>query len=848
MNHFAKITMVLLFFAGALFAKNIDLFFNNNGAPCISKRSSILDRSCFDKSGKSRPSKLSQVRLRVIDAPEMPSAFFGIYLERPFFIIDGIHLSTDEDRTLSQLQAETEEFGIPEILKSLGYTPVLVQFSQTVTRSLQRNSETFTALLEFLDDNKLIPFPGKLQDGYVILGISQGGIIGRYGAYLYDKQRTSDNTPVRFFASLDSPHQGAVMPRGLVATIDFWANKAENASAEAFYDLISAPGARDLLIYDTQAGNGTYAPKTGADRFLFGDYRRAAEYKGFPAVLIAQGQLKGKDPDHKNTYFKLERKTSTTGKVMGRGSSSMFYSAAESGQYAHNRVYEFNKDIPDVSSKGKTSYDFVQGSTYPFAKTLYSSLRKGMKDAMPDVWVKVVQASSIPYVDKVPLVKEIPLTTIPMVSSWESDDLSQESSTFIPTVSAMDLKCGGNLAIRKECSHSQTASGISFENPGSASTAKAIYAVDPTHPRYKESVSGRHIESPVKGNGVIDKNVLAGMRTDVWRVLCEVAKADYNPATSQFRNPKLGGFFSPKTSCMDQSKMPSVIKNGGVLQSKSFAYVRYDYSSATERSPQASFLLPAGWKKVMTADNGLDVPAGSIFEAEVRVVNPRSNWMKAELLLTQRKDGGHQVQFAEQNVPQDGFFHTIRWQMPSTAGALKNFRWFRLVLNSNGGLVTLRNPRLVINANNLEEVPAAIPSAKIYPNTSYKVVPWSDTVVVKDYSDGLGSGISMDFKSSLDGAHFDLKKNYSMDAYKNLNVVYWPGTCQNTSIFFDAKSKKNVNIGNGSLQNGFVVKKLPLADLVNTDITPKGSLSASRLGLQAMRAKEKCIVRSVTLE
>ena len=135
-----------------------------------------------------------------------------------------------------------------------------------------------------------------------------------------------------------------------------------------------------------------------------------------------------------------------------------------------------------------------------------------------------------------------------------------------------------------------------------------------------------------------------------------------------------------------------------------------------------------------------------------------------------------------------------------------------------------------------------------YPNTSYKAVPWSDTVTVKDYSDGLGSGISFEFKSNLDGVHFDLKKNYSMDAYKNLNVVYWPGTCLNTSIFFDAKSRKNVDIGNGSLQNGFVSKKLPLSDLINTDITPKGSLSASRLGLQAMKAGEKCIVRSITLE
>jgi hypothetical protein len=250
----------------------------------------------------------------------------------------------------------------------------------------------------------------------------------------------------------------------------------------------------------------------------------------------------------------------------------------------------------------------------------------------------------------------------------------------------------------------------------------------------------------------------------------------------------------------------------------------------------------------MTVDNGLDVPASSIFEVEIKVQNPKSNWMKAELLLTSRKDGGSQVQFVELNVPQDGLFHIVRWQMPATEGALKSFRWFRLVLNSNGGLVSLRNPRLVINANNLEEVPAAIPSAKIYPNTSYKVVPWSDTVIVKDYSDGLGSGISIDFKSNLDGVHFDLKKSYSMDAYKNLNVAYWPGTCQSTSIFFDAKSKKNVNMGNGSLQNGFVVKKLPLSDLVNTDITPKGSLSASRLGLQAMKSGEKCIVRSITLE
>lgn len=837
MNCLKVVLMAMPLLVGTLCAKSVDLFYSDMGnRSCLSKKA-LQSKDCYDRRGASIPSKLSEVRLRFIDPPEQASSTFGFYLERPFFIIDGIHLSTEEKRTLSQLHRETDKFGIPEMLKSLGYTPVLVQFSQTVVTSLQQNSQYLSNLLDFLGNNAIVPFPNKKQDGYVILGISQGGIIGRYGAYLYDTRRDRvEDAPVRFFASLDSPHQGAVMPRGLVASIDFWANEAEVGAAEAFYDLISSPGARDLLIYDTENGNTTYRAKTGADRFLFGDYRKAAEYKGFPVVLVAQGQLKGKDPSHKNKYYELERHTELFSKVMGRATSALSYSTTASGEYSHNRKYEFNNGVDEITKKGATDYDFVQGSTYPFAKTLYESLRDGMKEAMPKNWSKKIK------------LKGLTIASFPMKSYWNDDTLYQASSTFIPTVSAMDLKCSGDLAIRKECAHTQSSSGLAFEKPETRSTAKAIYAVDPSHPRYSESMSGRHIEIPTGKNGTVDKKVLAGMQVDIWRVLCEVAKADYNQSAKQFRNPKLGGLFSPNTSCMDQSKIPAVIKNGGLLQSKSFAYLRYDYSSATEKNEETVFTLPAGWQKVAVADNGLDVPVSSIFEVEVKVQNPKSNWMKAELLLTGRKDGGLQVQFSEQDVPQDGLFHTIRWQMPATAGALKNFRWFRLVLNSNGAVVTVRRPRLIINANSFEEVPPAIPSAKIYPNTNYKVVPWSDTVTVKDYSDGLGSGVSVNFKSGMDGIYFDLKKNYSMNAYKNLVVSYWPGTCQNTSIFFDAKSKKNVNMGNGSLQNGFVSKKLPLSDLINTDITPKGSLSASRLGLQAMRDNEKCIVRSITLE
>ena len=203
MNCLKLMFAAVLSLAGVLCAKTVDLFYADQGnRSCLSKNS-FFSNDCFDKIGSSVSAKMPQVRLRFIDPPELASAQFGFYLERPFFIIDGIHLSTDEKRTLSQLHRETEEFGIPEMLKSLGYTPVLVQFSETVIRSLQQNSGSLASLLNYLSENRTIPFPNGKQDGFVILGISQGGIIGRYGSYLYDTKRNKAETaPVRFFASL----------------------------------------------------------------------------------------------------------------------------------------------------------------------------------------------------------------------------------------------------------------------------------------------------------------------------------------------------------------------------------------------------------------------------------------------------------------------------------------------------------------------------------------------------------------------------------------------------------------------------------------------------------------------
>lgn len=810
--------------------RDFSFFLEDGNKLCIRKGSTLFAHQGVDNRGAVCFGKVLSVQIRVLDAPEDETSPTGIYLERPFMIIDGINLDPVEKRTLTDLESDVSQVGIPNILKTLGYTPILVQFTETVRTSLQENSRTLSKLFAFLNNNKHIPFPSANDDGFVIMGISQGGVIGRYAAYLYDTSRHESDAPIRLFTSLDSPHQGAVMPMGLFNTIAFWSDKGGSSSAEMFKDILLSKGASDLLVYENKCVIATCFSEVNFNgRFLFEDYRYAAEYKKFPVVLIAQGQLKGENPEHKNDYYRLERHVSKGVFTLGSAISHMHYSD-NNETIAFNRKKETTDDPIKEDYRATSKYDFIQGSTYPFAATIYKSLRDGMLEAMPDG-----------------MEKDVLFFSIDLNTSWGDDALIQDRSTFIPTASAMDMKCNGDLAIRSDCGFKQSYRDFSFENPGSRSTANAAYAVDPTHPRFNEAISGRHVEMPIE-NGTIKQAVLAGMQVDMWRILCEVAKYDFDESIGQFRNPKLVGYFSPDTKCMDNSKMPDVIRYAGAVQQIPFAYARYDYNAyATEINPVVKFNLPAGWKKVATWNYGANVLANTSFEVDVKVENPKGNWMKAELLVCRTKLCTGYLQLNELSVPVDGKSHVLRWQMPANDGALNGMRWFRLVLNSDGGEVTVSNAHLLLDTRIEASVPAKIASAEIYPS-QYEYVPWDESVLVKPYLDELGAGLEIDYGKARYGMFFDLGKMVSMDDYKNLVVDYWPGTCQRSLVYFDSKKLVAANLANGRLQNGFVRKILPLDEIIDTGMTPHGSKSAYRLNLQSVAAKERCIVKSILLQ
>jgi hypothetical protein len=515
----------------------------------------------------------------------------------------------------------------------------------------------------------------------------------------------------------------------------------------------------------------------------------------------------------------LNRHAKKYGSPFGRAESRLYSYLDGKTPIAHNRKYQYLDGAKEKKRTAQAFYDFIQGSTYPFAETMYNSLSDGMIKAMPDDMTEFFVSFS---------------------TGWDENSLIQKNSTFIPTTSAMDLKCNGISSITEPCAFYQNYSGFPFTNPGAKSSANAVYAVDATHPRYNEPISGRHIELP--SNMKADSAVIRGLQVDMWRVLCELANYDYDYAGKKFRNENLSWYFKPGTDCMDQTKMPEFLRKGGYVQKKYFAYGRYDYNAeATESDKNVTFDLPAGWHKVAVFDNGEDLPEGASVGFDITVNNTKGSWMKAELLLLKSKSGAGQLQLQEVSIPVDGKKHHVHWKLPANEGSLKKYHWIRLVLNSDGGNVTVANPVLT---KSVEDTGKEYENADIelYPK-AYKFASWTPSASVETYLEGANMGAELDFKKIGSEAYLDFKGEKSFESYKKLQIYYWPGSCQGTGVYFDSYlSGMQYLKDSATIEGDFVVKEISLSDVIDTKITHNYKKIASRLVFRSGKTDEVCLV------
>lgn len=162
---------------------------------------------------------------------------------------------------------------------------------------IERNA---LALIELI--NELKPRLADPNEKFTIIGPSMGGMISRYALAYMEKEyaRTGDpywNHQTDTWISFDAPHQGANVPIGIQAYVEYL--KFTSGAGQLYNDNLLSPASRQLILSHVLAGEGTALGAPGyRDRFML-----AMRDNGLPGsmgyplhvrrVALANGSLSG---------------------------------------------------------------------------------------------------------------------------------------------------------------------------------------------------------------------------------------------------------------------------------------------------------------------------------------------------------------------------------------------------------------------------------------------------------------------------------------------------------------------------------------------------------------------------
>ena len=166
------------------------------------------------------------------------------------------------------------------------------------TDYIERNAMVLITLLEKLNDCKTGNEPIKL------VGVSMGGLIARYALTYMEYYNIPHNVDI--MATIDTPHQGAVVPKGFQDLSDF-INDITLGIVDNPENILQSPAAKQMLKHHILSGSNTPSGAPNFHNRFFTDLQQLGDYPVTPRKLsIISGTMDGtKNNDSAERYANL---------------------------------------------------------------------------------------------------------------------------------------------------------------------------------------------------------------------------------------------------------------------------------------------------------------------------------------------------------------------------------------------------------------------------------------------------------------------------------------------------------------------------------------------------------------
>lgn len=349
-------------------------------------------------------------------------------------------------------QEYLSESGLDSKLSSNGYDIVIAQYGDRSSQAIQMNSLALASAIERINSLR------NSNNTYSILGLSLGGVMARYALATLEKENIDHN--IRTYISYDSPHRGANVPISGQRAVSYLQStfRRANRNAGSLFGFINLPIIDD--IYSSNIGDAR-----SAERLTRNAYREAAMIQERTIDSLAAKQLlinhidADTSPTNSQTLIEngiYERNSNTARYQLMLDLAELGYpSQSKNTAFSNSRTDGTGYSRPANSfflytddKVGDVNFRLALYTTYPSSLAISGKMR-GPKGGFGSIFGDRTTYGSIHEFSssKVESIDGAPGSYIngferlrDSIASEYSTSVGHSSFSFIPTISALDIK------------------------------------------------------------------------------------------------------------------------------------------------------------------------------------------------------------------------------------------------------------------------------------------------------------------------------------------------------------------------------------------------------------------------